>query len=514
MRRLTASLVASLLFGCSDAAEQTTHDQGAGGGTGGDATSGSASGGHTGSGGSTGSGGIDSLDFPSDDDFDEDARSDDLLDPTITAPLRLAEDDGSLVAMTSDDRIVYRTDALWSLKVAGGAAPRKAASNAGDTFVIGRTIFNFADIDYNTGTGYLTFWTPAFGRRTIGSAMLGSDRIAARHDDAHVMFVRNPQPSTVDIVICSADKQHAEVLVAGAGRGAEDTCGPSFGFAGDAAVVSWCDVGSLDATLARFSLEGGSWQRQDLSTEARGSWSSDALGQTLFYITTSGEGRVTDLVDDQPVGDNVGWGMLHDDGSEVFFTVSDQLRKRPLGDAAIPIVVDGFGQPIAWTAGYAEVLYTDEVVYDEGAAKQDLSVTPTSWFNPTPTVLVATPSVTLGRSVITAAGGHALYLTGADEQTATLNLRPLSGAAALTVAGVVDFVAAHDSVILFTNNPSPPNTYPVLVDLRRYDAATAGPPQLLETGIIDGPVQLRSDLRTVIYRRDGESLGIWARPIP
>lgn len=516
MRRFTTFFVPLFLFACGGNSDSDNLTTTAGvGGSG----AGIAAGGGEPTGGSTGAGAGnqgDPLDFPTDDDFAEDATADDLLDPMVAAPTQLTAEDGSLVAITSDDRIVYSTsDGVYTIKAALGAEPRKAASLAGTVFVQGRTVFNFGEIDYDTGLGKLTYWTPTEGRRSVGWAMFGDNRIAARQDDAHVMFVKNVQETTIDIVIASADKETAQVLVEGAAQGAEDTCGSSFGFAGEAALVAWCEQGSMDATLARFTLDGqGTWQRQDISTEAQGSWSSDAAGQQIFYLTSGAEARVTDMTSEQVIGDGVGWGMFHPDGSSLFFSVGDQLRKSEMTGSPIPIVVDGFSQQVAWSADYSQVLYSSEVVFEEGT-KQDLRVTTTDWFNPTPTVLVSQPTATLGRSATTLDGVYALYLTDVGEQGGTLNMRPIDGAAGKTIPGVVDLVAGAGTLVVFSDNPTEPGVFPALADLKLVDAATAAAPQLLEAGALEGDFQVRAAGDVVAYRRNGEGneVGIWLHPI-
>ncbi|HZO17127.1 MAG TPA: hypothetical protein VFB62_27810 [Polyangiaceae bacterium] len=476
-------------------------------------TSTSAGGGTT----TTGSGasGSDPLDFSSDDDFDENSLGDDALDPTITAPTKLAEVYGDLVTITKDDRLVYTTsDGVWSIKAAIGAQPRKASSLVGDIFVKGRTIFTFAEVDYSTGEGNMTFWTPAVGRRSIGKTLLGGDQVAARHDDAWVMFARNVQTETLDIVMCSADKQHAQVLVEDAGRGSDVTCGPSYAFAGDQAVVSWCTVGSTTATLARWNVDPqGVWQRADISVEAQGVWSSIASGMKLFYVSAAGEGRVTDMTTEQKISDGVGWGVLRPDGNVVFFTVGDQLRRSDMSDSPIPIVVEGFDDPVAWKADYSQVIYSSNVVYEDGT-KQDLHTTPTAWFNAAPTTLVAQPIAVLSRSAMTTAGAHALYLTDVTPEGGTLNVRPLTGAAAVTFPKVYAVLAAAANTILFVDNRDPTG-YPVVGDLKVYTVGGTLAPAVLEPAIADGGnIQVRSDKLTVGYQRDNDpDAGIWVRPI-
>jgi hypothetical protein len=512
MRRVTTGITACLLVACSDASTTPQGDPGVPEGTGGSSVSSSSSGASGGSAPDPG----DPLDFPNDDFSNEDSTGDDLLDPLITAPTQLTADDGVLIAITADDRVVYRrADGVFSIKAAQGGVPRKAASVPGDVHVHGRTIFNFANIDYASGQGDLTFWTPAVGRRSVGRAMIGAGNLAARSDAAHVIFTR-VYGDTLTLVISSADTEQAQVLVAGAGRGSDTTCAPSFGFAGAAAVVSWCMTGSINATLARFTVTPqGVWQREDVSDTARGLWSSDAAGANLFYVTAEGEGWVTDMSTAQKVSEGVGWGLLHPTGDPVFFTVGDQLRRRNAGSTPIPIVVDGFTAAVAWNADMTQVLYSSVVDYQEGM-KQDLRTTSTDWFNPSPTLLVTQPVATIGRSALTSDGQRALYFTNLGTQGGTLNVRPLSGAPAVTLPLVDTVLTAAGSVIVFTDNRSEPTEFPILADMRRLDTALPGGPQLIEAGILDGrDIQLRSDELTVAYARPGKTGegGIWLRPV-
>ena len=58
---------------------------------------------------STTTGGGTPIDLPKDDNFDEDSTADDALPTNVAAPTQLAPEEGSLVAITSDDRLVYST---------------------------------------------------------------------------------------------------------------------------------------------------------------------------------------------------------------------------------------------------------------------------------------------------------------------------------------------------------------------------------------------------------------------
>ena len=513
MRRTTIFLLPWILVACSDADPAEVVTSGAGGSDG----TGAAGTGAGGSGTGAGTQGGDPLDFPDHDDFDEDATVDDALDLTITEPTQLTGDGGTLAAITADDRLVFTGNgATFSIKAASTAPTRKVASASGTVHVKGNTVFTFADVDYSTGLGDLVVWTPAVGRRSFGWVMFGEERIAARHDDAHVLFMKDVQTDTVDIIVASADKLVAQILVDDAGRASESTCGPSFGFAGDAAVVSWCEVGSTTATLARFVLTGDSWERHDISDAAAGSWASDASGETFFYVASGGIGMLTDLAAEQKLGSGVGSGLLRPDGGAVYFNVGDQLRKGEMGGPTIPIVVDGFSRAAAWTPDFESVLYSSQIVY-EGSQKQDLRVTPTDWFNPEPKVLVAQPVATLARDALTHDGNYALYFTDVGEEGGKLHVHPTSGAAAKTMPGVDVALAAGGSWVVFTDNRTGPGVFPALADLKIVDAASAVAPTLIEADVVDGrDVQVRSDRLAIAFRRDGDATtgGIWLRPLP
>ncbi|MFO0611593.1 MAG: hypothetical protein U0414_03325 [Polyangiaceae bacterium] len=464
-----------------------------------------------------GTGGSGQIDLPTDDQFDEDSTGDDALPMTVTAPTELIPKDGSLVAITADDRLLYSTpDGLYTTKAVVGATTRKAASIAGNAYAKGRVVFNFAKVDYDTGTGALTFWTPPHGRRFGGTAVIGEASIAARRDDERILFLDAPTPTTASVVVASTDGAKAFHLLEGVGRGGMDTCGPSLGFAGDAAIVAWCHPGSMQATISRFTEDAtGAWTRDDITDSAQGPWSSDAAGKRLFYVSSQVEGMVVDLVtkEQTKIGSGVAWGRLTEAGDAVFFTVGDQLRRSDMSASAIPIVVDGFQQAVAWSADDAKVLYSSQVVYTD-SAKQDLRSSTTAYFNPSPATLVAGATATLGRSPMTSDGAFALFLTDLGATGGTLHAAPLGGGAGSTLEGVDTVVAAKGSLVVITDNRTPPDVFPPLVDMKLYDAATGAAPTLLEAGILDGrDILVRSDKAVVAYRRDGDSKGLWIRPL-
>lgn len=519
MRHLSILLAPVLLVACTfkDDDADTRGPGGSGGSGSGPSTTSTVTSGDAAA-TSSSTGGSTPIDLPKDDNFDEDSTADDALPTTVAAPTQLVPEEGTLVAITSDDRLVYSTPGgLLTLKAAVGAPARKAASIAGNAYARGATVFNFSKIDYDTGTGSLTFWTPAHGRRFAGTAVLGEVGIAARGDDERVLFLANPEETTADVVVSSSDGAHAFVLVEGVGRGDMDTCAPTIGFAGDAAVVSWCKPGSTQATLSRFTEDAtGGWTKQDISTSAQGMWSSDASGEKLFYVTTQVEGIVLDVAtnEEKKVGAGVAWGRMAKAGDALFFTVGDQLRRSDMSASAVPIVVDGFQSAVAWSADSSKVLYSSTVLYEDGA-KQDLRSSTTGYFNPSPTSLVAEPTATLGRSPLTTDANYALYLTEVGPQGGTLHVQPFGGGATTDLPGVVDtVVAGAGSFIVLTDNRSAADVFPPLVDMKLYNAQTGGAATLLEAGIVDGrDILVRSDKKVVAYRRNGAEAGLWIRPL-
>jgi hypothetical protein len=467
----------------------------------------------TGAGGQGGGGDPTKVELTLTETSNENATVDDALPTALTKPVELASGDAALVDITVDDRLVYNAKgSLWSVKARSGAPARMAAQKGGLTEVRGKTIFAFGDVDWKKNVGALTWWTPAVGRRGVGEAVIGDNHVDARDDAAYVVFGRNAQVDTFDVVVASADAKDAHVLLAGAPRGDTKTCGASFAFAGNDVIVSWCEAGSLNALLARFTLNGGAWQKTMIATGTQGGWSSDASGKRVFFVDTQSRGWVATGAQQQKIGQGVGWGRLTPAGDTLFFAVGDELRRSNMTVAPIPIVVEGFGQAVAFTADFGTLLYSSQVVYDAaGTAKQDLRVTTTHWFNPTPKTLVEQPIATLTRSALTSDGAFALYLTDIGAQGGTLHVRPLDGAVGVSIAKVDTALAASGGVVLLTDNRT--SLYPVTADLKLYDAGAGAPVQLLEAGILDGrTIQLTADKHRLAYQPGAG--GLWLRPIP
>jgi hypothetical protein len=140
--------------------------------------------------------------------------------------------------------------------------------------------------------------------------------------------------------------------------------------------------------------------------------------------------------------------------------------------------------------------------YDNGT-RRDLRITRTDSFNPTPTALVSDPVAELPRSALTKDGQFVLYFTDKTPSGATLHVRSMDGTDPLSLPNVVDVVAAHDSLV-FTDNSSDPNQYPVVTDLKALNLAAAGEPSLIESKIVEGRnFQLDSTGTQIVYVRSG-----------
>jgi len=440
----------------------------------------------------------------------EDATPDDLLDPTITAPTPLTIDQGQILDITDDDRVVYQFNGqVQTVKAASTAPTRLAASKAGLTTVDGRAVFTFYDLDYEQGTANLVFWTPTHGRRSVGQVLLGESLVASDGDDAHVLFTHDPTATTVDLVVSDADRDATAILLDDVPRGDESTCGPVFGFAGDRVIAAHCQQGSFVATLSAYAQDAqGSWQETVIANDAVPFFASDETGDHLLYIADN-KGWLDDGTSAVELGTGVVWGKLSPDGQVAYFTVGDQLRRYDGQGPPVPIVVSGFGGAAGWSEDLSVAVYSDVFDYDNGT-KQNLAATTTTWFNPTPTEIEAMPVAVTSRSAITAAGNYVVYLTGFVDGKGTLNVVPTAGGAGVTLSDVETVVRRTGDSFLLSTEPMAGES-----DLYLYDADTAAGPQLIEASITEAiNLRLRSDRDHVIYGRGGSAGGIFIRPLP
>jgi hypothetical protein len=334
------------------------------------------------------------------------------------------------------------------------------------------------------------------------------------------LFATNLQEETLDIVVAPSDLRQAQVLVQGAGRGAEETCPPRYAFAGQFVLIAACVPGSEAATLERFTVdEAGVWQRETLDSSVQGHFAADSTGERVFYIDHRGVGLIADGTERTEVDRNVLWGRFNPEGSTVFYTVGDQLRQKSSNGSPIPIVTVGFVHPVAWTNDLRYVVYSRSVDYEAGL-RRDLFVTATDWFNPDPYALADKTVATVSRSALTNDGRYALYLTDIQPSgVGTLNVRPVAGGAGRTFTGVDTAVAANGSLIVFSDNKTEPGVWPVRADLKVFDPNKSDPPELLRAGVLDGRTfQLSADRSKVVYARTSTpeapgSEGLYLHPL-
>jgi hypothetical protein len=78
------------------------------------------------------------------------------------------------------------------------------------------------------------------------------------------------------------------------------------------------------------------------------------------------------------------------------------------------------------------------------------------------------------------------------------------GVERIVLPGVVDALAASGSRIVFTDNSSDPEVFPVVTDLKVMDLARDAEPRLIEAKILEGRTfQLDAMKQQVIYVRSG-----------
>ena len=95
----------------------------------------------------------------------------------------------------------------------------------------------------------------------------------------------------------------------------------------------------------------------------------------------------------------------------------------------------------------------------------------TEAFNQAPEALVGDPAALMSRSAFTSDGEWALYLTDQQETGgATLNMKPCGGGPSRTLPGVDTVAAAHQGRVVFSDNRSDPNMYPITAEAMCLDA--------------------------------------------
>ncbi len=498
-------------------------DGGTDAGAGGSAAGGAAGslGGVSGAGGAGGTGGapvpgVPGMTFP--------ACAPMPVDGPEFAPLqasRLAPGSTTPLGITSDDVVVYREGSkmLAARLGAAPAAPSVITEQPGTALFRGKVVFAWSNVNYDTGEADLLAWTGPDCARPVGRTLASDDLIAASDDGSVLLFPANVTKSTMDLEVAARDLSWRHILITGVGRASDTTCRPHYGFAGGRVVVGHCAPGSQNATLETFEGSGNTWQKTSIAKDTQPTWSADAKGESLFYTTAGGSGRLWRGQDMGEVDAGIVWGQLLPDASGMLYTVGDQLRRSAPPDFfAVAVVVNKFRRALRWSDDYASVLYATELVY-EGGERHDLLLAQTGTANGVPRKLSPTVDATLSRDAFSADGKFVAYLTGVNAGAGTLHLAPVAAGAERTAVGVNTVAAAHDGLFVYSDNVSAPNVYPATADLKVWNAAGAGGPLTLRSKIVDGRnFYVAPGGRAVVYQRladpqEANSEGLWVAPL-
>jgi hypothetical protein len=346
--------------------------------------------------------------------------------------------------------------------------------------------------------------------------------VAASESGATLVYPANTTETTTDLMITSNDFSAPEVLIPAMGLGSEETCGAVIGFVGERLFVGWCPEGSRAASIQRFELVDGAWQAQTIAEDALPAWSADDSGERVFYQSSQYSAYVAEAGESMLIDSSVGRGQMVSDGSAVLYTVGDQLRRSEIPAVnPTPIVTTGYKQPIGFSSDFELALYSTTVTYEEGT-RRDLLLVSTEGLNAEPIQLVSDPIAALGRSSITQDGRYVFYLTDMSMTGATLHIVAKDGSEMLSLPGVVEVVAAKDSTLVFTDNSSNPDVYPIVADLRVINLARETEARVVEKNVLDGHnFHVSADGTKVVYVRSGldrdpeapDSKGLFAREI-
>lgn len=499
-------------------------DAGAGGAAGGAGTAGVS--GDAGAAGAAGAGGLGgAAGGGSDPEPDPSALEpcDDAVfpDPVTTlpvAPTRLVAASVAPSDVTSDGHVVYRQgNTLMAVRAEAGATPVEVLSGSGTVAVKGPVVFYWTSPDYEAGTGQLSIWTGSSCSRTVGTTLLAEDLVVVSPDGSRLLYPINVTDQSFDLVVANRDFTGRHVLVRGIGRASEETCRPLYGFAGAQVVVGHCAPGTREASLEVFSRSGDDYAGQLLSASAQPLWSADATGTGIAYLGSDYDVYYFDGTDHILVDHSANWVQLGEDGSTLFYAVGDQLRRTNLADLlVIPVVTRQARVINEWSPTFDHVLYSSTVIY-EGGERRDLFLTPTATFNPTPTQL-SDVSARLSRHAFTDAGNHVAYLTEVSETTGagTLHVVPVAGGDERVFDAVDTVAAAFDDILVFSDNRSDPEIFPVVADLKLLDASSAEEPQTIQASIRDGrSFRVLPGGGAVVYARPGDvdAEGIWLHPL-
>ncbi len=447
----------------------------------------------------------------------------------IGTPVKIAPGQASLLGVTTDDWMVFRDgDVLRAAKIGDADSIEEITTHPGSVLIRGRVVFNWADVDWEQGIGNLSVWTSESGTREVGPTPYSETLVAASEDGSSIAFTTNtrelgaggagsadeeaegsggaePAPDrATDLVIAASDLSEQRVLIESVGLGSEPTCNPSFGFVGERLFVGWCVPASRSAKIERYEHGADGWRGVTIAEDTLPGWATDESGETVFYQSSGYSGYVS--LDGEPVliDAGVSAGTLLPDGKTVLYSVGDQLRRAELPSVnPVAIVTTGYKQPVGFSPDFGLALYSTRVTYEQGT-QRDLLLTTTAAFNSNPLVLVDEPIATLPRSHMTRDGRFIFWLTGASPRGGSLHVVDKLGAEVIELPNVLEAAAGEGSLLVFTDNPSDPDQYPVVADLKIMDLALEDEPRLVEQKIVDGKsFRLNAEGTVVSYVRSG-----------
>jgi hypothetical protein len=454
---------------------------------------------------------------------DGDGTGDPNWNGELAAPAQIAAGEATLLGVTGDGWAIFRAmEMLIAAPVAGDEAVKDVSTTPGNVVMRGNVLFNWANVDWEKGVGDLSVWSAEGGSHELGETPYVESWVAASESGSAVVYPANTTETTTDIMISSNDFAEPVVLLPAVGIGTEETCGAQIGFVGERLFVGWCQEGSRAAVIQRFDLVDGEWQSETIAEDALPNWSASASGERVFYQSSQYSGYVAEGGNATLIDASVGRGQITPDGATVLYTVGDQLRRAEV-DAVnpVPIVTTGYKQPVGFSSSFDLALYSTTVSYEQGT-KQDLLLVSTEGLNTEPIQLVSSPVAALARSNMTADGRFVFYLTDMSANGATLHVVAKDGSEMLSLPGVVEVAAANDSTLVFSDNMSDPNAYPITADLKVLNLAQETTPRVVEEKVLDGrSFYLSPDRKLVTYVRSGvdldpmaaDSKGIFVREI-
>jgi hypothetical protein len=450
----------------------------------------------------------------------------------IGTPVQIAPGQAALLGVTSDGWVIFNeSGVLRAAKLDDATTVQDITDRPGSVLIRGRVVFNWADVNWELGVGDLSVWTSDVGVHEVGSTPYSETLVDSSEDGSTIVYTANTRevgsdvgaggaasaeaaggsageaaaPDRVtDLIVASSDLASTNVLIESMGLGSESTCNPTVGFVGERLFVGWCGTGSRAAKVERYELDEGVWSPTTIAEDALSAWSTDATGDAVFYQSSGYSGYVSIDGEAILIDAGVSAGTLLPDGKTLLYSVGDQLRRTDLPDVnPVAVITTGYKQPIGFSHDFGLALYSTTVTYEHGT-QRDLLLTPTSHFNADPLVLVDAPVATLPRSSMTRDGKYVFWLTDVTTSGGALHIVDQLGSEVMVLPDVVEAEAADGSLLVFTDNSSDPDTYPVVADLKLIDLAHDDEPRLIEEKVLDGKNFRVDESGTVVsYVRSG-----------